>query len=73
MLLDIKYFNHVRKVRQQTAANATVSYGVTSNKNILKECRNLYTDHDNGLIHIAEDLVCVLLTHKKNKCSVDWK
>ncbi|KAK3595741.1 hypothetical protein CHS0354_025369 [Potamilus streckersoni] len=53
------------KVRQKTSANAADSATQTVNEKILKECHNIYTDPDSGLVKIAESLGLPLLAPRK--------
>ncbi|KAK3867891.1 hypothetical protein Pcinc_026687 [Petrolisthes cinctipes] len=53
------------KVKHRTAANTAEAATVTVNEKILKECHNLYTDADNGLVTIGESLGLKLLPPRK--------
>lgn len=53
------------KVRQRTAANTADSTSVSVNEKILKECHTLYTEPENGLVKIAENLGLHLLAPRK--------
>ncbi|ELU15126.1 hypothetical protein CAPTEDRAFT_164867 [Capitella teleta] len=50
------------KVRSRTAADSAT---LSVNERILKECHTLYTDPENGLIKIAEDVKLSLLAPRK--------
>ncbi|XP_052075534.1 uncharacterized protein LOC127712993 [Mytilus californianus] len=53
------------KVRQRTSANAADSATQSVNEKILKECHSLYTEPDNGMVKIAQDLGLSLLAPRK--------
>merc|ERR1711976_260456 len=53
------------KVRPRVAANAADSATLSVNERILKECHTLYTDPENGLVKIAEDVGLSLLAPRK--------
>ncbi|XP_074643160.1 uncharacterized protein LOC141900255 [Tubulanus polymorphus] len=53
------------KVKTRISANAADSASLSVNERILKECHTLYTDPDNGLIKIAENLGLSLLAPRK--------
>lgn len=51
--------------RQRTSANAPDTSAVTLNEKILKECHDLYTERERGLISIAGGLGLNLLAPRK--------
>ena len=54
------------KVKQRASANnAVAKSSQTINERILKECHQLYTDTDNGLVEIANNLDLKLLAPRK--------
>ncbi|XP_071551050.1 uncharacterized protein [Panulirus ornatus] len=53
------------KVKQRSTANTAEAATVSVNEKILKECHNLYTDPDNGLVAIGESLGLKLLPPRK--------
>ncbi|XP_069944512.1 uncharacterized protein [Cherax quadricarinatus] len=53
------------KVKQRNTANTAEAATVTVNEKILKECHNLYTDPDNGLVAIGRSLGLKLLPPRK--------
>ncbi|XP_069194344.1 uncharacterized protein [Procambarus clarkii] len=53
------------KVKQRSAANTAEAATVTVNEKILKECHDLYTDPDNGLVAIGTSLGLKLLPPRK--------
>ncbi len=38
---------------------------MTANERILRDCHNIYTDAENGLVHIAKDVGIELLAPRK--------
>jgi len=53
------------KVKTRSSANAADNTTTSLNEKILKECHNLYTDPENGLVKIAESLGLSLLAPRK--------
>lgn len=53
------------KVRQRGSANPSDAATLSLNERILKDCHNLYTDSEQGLIKIAEKLNLRLLAPRK--------
>ncbi|XP_042242161.1 uncharacterized protein LOC121879567 [Homarus americanus] len=53
------------KLKHRNAANTAEAATVTVNEKILKECHNLYTDAENGLVAIGESLGLKLLPPRK--------
>lgn len=53
------------KVKSRSSANAADNAVTSLNEKILKECHNLYTDPENGLVNVAESLGLSLLAPRK--------
>ncbi|CAH1800402.1 unnamed protein product [Owenia fusiformis] len=53
------------KIRTKAASNTTDSATLSLNEKILKECHNVYTNPDNGLVSIASGLGLNLLAPRK--------
>ena len=53
------------KSRQKSAADVVESDSLSLNERILKDCHSLYTDAENGLIHIAASAGLSLLAPRK--------